>query len=336
MDDRRIENALREGPPDEPAYAPGLGPLQATDQPAEDAAFEGRIRRAGGSVRARPQTSSGLRFAASLAAVLAIVVAGFAIRFSGETGASPTPGDLLARIRAAGLIRIAVSTESPQTAVAGSSYIGFDVDVANAIARELGVGAEIFFLSPAAIARDGRWDLALPSHVVDEPGPFVVGGTYYRWSDWLVVADESVVAAINDLDGATICAVDGSPAVNWLSGRRGANAEFLLTVPDNPTIVRRTTDADCFDAIANGEAEAAVTATILEIELGGRGLRALGGRAAIVEPRNVLIRIGASEADSASAVTAVEAAIAKLKASGELAELSRRAFGGVELTEAIP
>jgi L-cystine transport system substrate-binding protein len=333
MDEHRIEDALRAGPPDEPAYVPGLGALPATEQQPTEATFGSRIRRPDRRITLRAR-ASGLRFVTCLAAVLAIVVVGVALRFDTGPAATQTPGDLLARIKAAGAVRIAVSTEAPQTAV-GGAFIGFDVDVAKALAAKLGVRAELQFLTPDEIfSPTGTWDIALPSHVIpDRPIAAVSGASYYDWPEWVVVASASATRGMADLDGRPVCVVAGSPGADWLTSHPVAYTRFLLDPPQGVTAIERSSDADCFAAVAAGDADAAVTATLLDSDVASRDMRLLVADPAIVQHRGMLIRDGGPLASPATLEAALETAVAELRSNGQLADLSRRAFGGQDLTK---
>ena len=352
MDDRRIEHALRQGPPDESQYVPRVGRALADGQDGAaerangdfgPAAFESHVGRPGVRIRPAGTGRGSGRWAAwsvPLAAVLTIVVAGLALRIGFEPGASPTanPRDLLARIRADGVLRIAVSNEAPQTAGTGGAYIGFDIDVARAVAEELGVQADIPMLSPDEIlAGTGNWELAFPSSTLPDP---LVGATlgpaYYAWPDWLVVESEAAVTTIDELAGSTICVVEGSQGAAWLAADGSALSDFPLSPPADATAIERASDEACTVALAEGEAQAAVTDSTLDIDLAGRGLRLVGSGPAIVEHRVVLVRQSAELGDPTSQRAAVQAAVDDLRAAGELAELSRRAFGGTDLTGDTP
>jgi len=351
MDDRRIESALRQGPPDEPAYAASVARTLASsdggqltaDATSGPAAFEARVDRP--TVRARRQTVArrGLagRFgwALPLAAVVTIAVVGLAVRFGLGPGATPSSGprDLLARVAEAGVVRIAVSNEAPQTPTTGGAFTGFDVDVAQAVAAKLGLRAELQLMGPDKILQGSdTWELAFPSHSL--PGDLigaVSGARYYDWPAWLVVGTGSSVDSIDDLNGSQICVVTGSPGVAWLAGGDLRDTAFSLAVPFQATAVERPDDEACLEALATGEANAAVSSTLLDIDFGGRSLRIIGGpRPAILQQRGVLIRDSADLGDPTSLQAAVDAAITDLQASGDLAEMSRRAFGGENLTGA--
>lgn len=339
MDDRRIEQALREGPPDEPAYIPGM--TAATGDRTFLDRVEGRGVR-GGPASGAPRPATGaLRRLLPLAAVVTVAVIGLGIRSTFSPGASPSAdtNDMLARIRADGVVHIAVSNETPQAETTGGAYIGFDVDVARAVWGWLGVLADVTFVSPAEILQgNGDWQLAFPSHSLkdDIPGAFV-GPRYYGWPSWLVVASDSPVASIEGLSGAAICVVAGTSADAWLTGASlPTDTTSTIPAPLDATIVQRATDNDCLAALASGDAQAAVTATLLDVDFASRGLRPIPDSPVLREQRSLLIRNASALGDPTTLHAAVEAAIAHLRDTGQLGELSRRAFGGEDLTGDLP
>jgi len=332
MDDRRIENALRQGPPDEPAYLPGA--RQAMTDDAVNATRS--VRRS--AVSARRGVAGRVGWLLPLAAVVAISVAGLALRLNTSPGATQTPGpsDLLHRITGDGVVHIAVTRAAPQAETAGGAIVGFDVDVAKAVAEKLGVRVDLEFLSPAAILRgEGTWELAFPSHGLPPSLPGArTGPAYYVWPAWLAVEASSPVSSIGALDGSTICVVRDAPGADWLTGASSPDTTYLATVPLEDQILERATDAECVAALASGAADALVTANLLDSDLAGRGLRPIAGRPVIEQQRSVLIRISADLGDPTNLQAALEAAFIDLRTQGRLAELSRQAFGGLDLTGA--
>ena len=331
MDDQRIESALREGPPDEPGYVPSVT-RRLAEAETGPAAFDARVDQRG--VRAAGR----LGWALPLAAVVTIAVVGLAVRFNIGPGATPSPrGDLLAQIIADGVVRIAVSNEAPQIPTTGGAFAGFDVDVAQALADELGVRAEVQLVPPGAILLgEGSWELALPSALLpDDLVGAVAGPAYYDWPAWIVVESDASATTIGDLDGADICVVVGSPGAAWLANGSPRDAAISLSAPIGAIAVPRPSDEACRSALANGEADAAVTSTLLELDFASRGLRAVG--VAVIEHRRVVLVRDSSELGApTSLLAAVDAAVDDLRASGVLGDLSRRAFGGQDLTGAIP
>jgi ABC-type amino acid transport substrate-binding protein len=352
MDDERIEHALRQGPPDEPGYVPGVARTLAEadagaprDGATGPAAFEGRVARGGADARrdrdgATSRAGTGRPgWALPLAAVVTFAVVGLAIQVNLPPGASPSPryADLLARITAERVVRIAVSNEAPQIPTTGGASAGFDVDVARALAEQLGVRAEVQLVPPGTIVLgEGNWELALPSALlpVSLDGA-VAGPAYYNWPAWIVVESDSSVTSIDDLNRARICVVAGSPGAAWHARRPARDLAISLLMPVNTTAVNRPNDEACLSALADGEADAAVTSTLLDSDFASRSLRAVGVPF-ITHWRIVLIRDSADLGDPTSLLAAVNAAIDDLHATGVLGDLSRRAFGGQDLTGAIP
>src|SRR5262245_48033911 len=122
---------------------------------------------------------AGARFA-----VVLLVVAGSACHRTGEvntgvSGSTPrtgvcadadeSPGDALAAVCTDGEIDIAMDPSRKPTSwfdAGTQQWNGFDVEVANEIAKRLGVGASLDPATPAAITRGtwhGRWDMSVSS-----------------------------------------------------------------------------------------------------------------------------------------------------------------------------
>jgi ABC-type amino acid transport substrate-binding protein len=162
---------------------------------------------------------------------------------------------------------------------------------------------------------------------------FIASDPYYAWPSWLVVADDATVTSIDELAGATICVVSGSAGADWVAGTAtGAKVQ----APSGAVALEAADDGACFDLVHRGEAGAAVTATTFDGELAGKHLRALVADPVIVEPLVALVRGDAAGTDAVAFLTALDEAIGRLQASGQLAALSQRAFGGLDLTESLP
>jgi ABC-type amino acid transport substrate-binding protein len=344
MDERRIERALREGPPNEPAYRASTASqidsqTLAAGRTAEDASV-GRVRR--GGVRARWWGESGGRqLYGTLAAAIAlavIVVTFFSFRAGLAPGASPRPGatDMLSRLQGSGTVRIAVTNQSPQAIAAGGAYIGFDVDVAQALADQLRLRPDIVALAPSEIFNSSAsWDIALPSRAVADTTPgFSRSQPYYAWPHWLVVEAGSPISTADQLAGQSICVTTGSTGADWLAGRSVPGVEAAVEPPAGAISIERANEDDCLSAVTSGEAAAAVTVALLDDDLIGRGLRALGNAPILVESRSVWIRGPAD--DTARLQLAIDAGLAELRQSGRLAEISEGAFGGRDLTQVAP
>ena len=322
MDDERIERALRQGPPDEPAYERSIPVAEA------DATYRGAVRRAGVTPR--------YGFATLVAAAVVLLVATVLVRpLVVEGPGSSTPPDLLGRLRAAGTVRIAVTGEHPQTTAAGGAVIGFDVDVARELARSLGLSSEVSVVAATDIldGAGGDWDIGLPSRGPHVGSGVAAGPAYYAWPSWLVTDATSAITTTAELDGATICGVSGSAGLTWIRNE-AASEDTRIEPPTGTTALERASDAECVQAVRTGQAAAAVTAQWLDDELAGQGLRALVQDPVVQERRVIVVR--GTGSDVATMLTALDETLRDAPTSRAMSDASRRAFGGRDLSEGIP
>jgi len=224
MDDERIERALRQGPPDEPRYVPGLGERLASelrDSPREgtpptaarpDGSPDLEVLRPDGVRLRRAARTNRRSLPVTIAAAIAIAVGGLFVSQTMIPGPAATPApslDLLGRLRAAGAISIAVSNGPPQTVSAGGAYIGFDVDVADAIAEELGLGGRVSAV-PVNELGSRDWNLSLPGGSRAVPPGALASDPYAYWPVWLAVDSTSPATDLASLASARVCVVAGS------------------------------------------------------------------------------------------------------------------------------
>ena len=343
MDDERIERALRQGPPEEPAYRPGVagrvameGRDASADAPIATKRTDGspelealrpdgvRLRRAGGTNRRS--------LPVAIAAVLAIAVGGLFVwqtRITGP-GATPAPSlDLLAHLRQSGTIGIAVSNGAPQTVSAGGAYIGFDVDVARAVAGQLGLNPHVSAMSGSDFATTA-WDLLLPGGTAAAPPFTSASGPYAHWPIWLAAGPASPVTDLVSLSSARVCVVEGSTGAAWLRGETGVGS---TPAPTGATVTEAASDDECVAAVTEGSADAMVSATLLADELASRGLHLVVPTPVATESWSAVVK---GEADASSLLDAVDRAIAGLRTSGRLADMSRSSFGGEDVTVRQP
>jgi len=245
----------------------------------------------------------------------------------------PQPTSLLAEIRQAGHIRIAIRPDHPQFAIGGQTATGFDADVAGEIARRLGVASDPVIEDETTMvaAGSGRtWDIALPSvpSWTIDAAAFLTSTPYYRWPHLLIVPSGSAAATVQDVAVGPICAVTGDAGESWLGGSYGGASPL----PNVTRVITRATDADCLEALASRAAVAAITAHLSPADLQVRSdVRVIGGPAP--EPRAVIVsRQQGSGADPADLLHAIDDALAAMRADGTLTRLSQSRFGGTDLT----
>jgi ABC-type amino acid transport substrate-binding protein len=242
-------------------------------------------------------------------------------------------------IRSTGFVRLAVRPDDAQVVGSNGALQGFDIDVAEAVARRLGARPELVVLAAdEMLTQDrGSWQIALPGF---SPPASAVGGDlltspYYHWPIY-VVSKVDVVGTVPDLVGGTVCVVAGSIGEAWLDP---TIEDGVLTVrqpaPAAITIRSMADDDACLRDILDGGSTAMVTDRLLIPDLATiAGVQLVGTGAVASEPRVMVI-----PTDKRGALAfqhAVEAALAEMRADGTLAQMSRRRFGAEDLTTSVP
>ncbi len=320
MTDERIEKALRQGPPAEPAYMAHLTSADLHGLALKTPHSKGALRLVAGFAQL------------AVAAVLVVAVVGIVLIRSGTSEMGTKPPTRLADVQARGVIRIAVRPDHPQVTTPAGARSGFDVDVATEIGRRLGLRVELTFIPvDEMLAGPGEWDIALPSSAV-EPGAFATTAPYYDWPVRLIVSAGSTAAGLGDLSGSTICVVTGSAGEAWLDGRYRGTSVTPVAVPPTPSTVHRlTTDEACAADVDAGASAALVTAGWSDADLAARpALKPVGG-SALTEARPVIAALG--EGDPAGLIAEIDRTLASMRSDGTLADFSRSRFGGIDLSQ---
>jgi ABC-type amino acid transport substrate-binding protein len=302
---------------------------------AQPGAVRGTAR---GGLRPRARTGGARRrpFGLLLVAALIVTASGLLVATSGairDRLFGPPPTSLLTDIRQTGRIRIAIRPDHPQFTIGGQTATGFDADVANEIARRLGVASDPVIEAETAMVAPGSgraWEIALPSvptWTIDTAG-FLISTPYYRWPHLLIVPSGSSASTVQDVAAGPICAVTGDAGESWLRGDYGGAS----APPNAAAVMTRATDTDCLAALSSGAAVAAITAHLSAADLQVRSdVRVIGGPAP--EPRAVIVsRQAGSGADPTDLLHAIDDALAAMRADGTLTRLSQSRFGGADLT----
>jgi ABC-type amino acid transport substrate-binding protein len=241
----------------------------------------------------------------------------------------------LSRIRATGTVRVATRPDFPQVTIDGRSQGGFDEDVARAIADRMGVTSRF---TDGATTLDGprsTWDIALPSVGLDPSAAeaFDLSDPYYSWPVLIVVAGDSTISSLDELAGRRVCAVSGSPAARWLGGPSGGLSGELQRPPGSLVIVEHESDDACFGALEQDDVAAVATSMTTAPAIDSRPtVRRLDGPVVLEDRRIVAGRGPGSDA----LIAEIDRLLGELRADGTLAELSRRRFGGEDMTGGQP
>jgi polar amino acid transport system substrate-binding protein len=207
-------------------------------------------------------------FLAGLLALAACQGAGTGTGASPGTGGAGTPApagdgeDYLARIRAAGVIRVSTDPAYPPQSFLNeetNELEGFDIDVAAEIAERLGVDVEFETPDFAAVVSGGwsnRWDMSVGSVTITPEREEVLDFTqsYYFVPAAIATTEGTDITSLEDFAGTTICVGESTTYQFWLEGTLGLPEE--AGDPDEPpadaTVTTLPTDINCAEAWRDG------------------------------------------------------------------------------------
>ncbi len=176
--------------------------------------------------------------------------------------------DLLAEIMARGTIRISTDPNyAPQSFLDESgNFQGFDVDVAQEIAKRLGV--EVEFVTPdwdliVAGNWGGQWDMSVGSMTVTTTRQKILdfaSPPYYYTPAQFAAMDGSGVESLEDLNGKSICVGVSTTYEAWLMGDMEglglpASSFYVDAPPTDTSIIPLNVDNDCAQQIQAGRHE---------------------------------------------------------------------------------
>jgi beta-lactam-binding protein with PASTA domain/ABC-type amino acid transport substrate-binding protein len=257
----------------------------------------------------------------------------------------PTPaGDLLARIQAAGSIRVNVDPNGGQWSMlrANGTFDGYDVRVAREIASRLGVDVQFTTFPMEEVVAgtwNGRWDIAMGHLATTEQRQQVLDFTQPYTYDPLQVAatGESGITDYAGLAGSPLCVASHSSAVDWLNGALTLTGMpgAAAAPPEGATPFVVTLDQRCRNLITNGGPEfsgwVSSLPTINDAIADGVAVVPLGDPV-LYAP--IGVAVDRSTGDGGSALTTIDEIIGQLRADGTLASLSQGRFGGLDLSSA--
>lgn len=151
------------------------------------------------------------------------------------TEPASTTGDLLETIQTNGVLRVSVDKDyAPQSFLEpDGSFVGFDVDVAKAIATGLGVEAEFQHVDWDLITAGswaGRWDISVGSMTITTPRKEILSFTqpYYYTPSYMAASTRSGITSLDQVPFA---------------------------VPEDVAATTLPTDANCVESIAANRPE---------------------------------------------------------------------------------
>ncbi len=270
---------------------------------------------------------------------------------SGATGAAVCAGvdaagtDELASICKAG--KIVVSTDPaypPQSSLNDSTgeYEGFDIDVANEIAKRLGV--EVEWTAPSwdvitAGGWNGRWDMSVGSMSVTEDRAKVLDFSpayYYTPAAVAVHKDNTTVNDLTtDLDGKKVGVCASCTYESFLNKNLAIPGYTFDFVVDDAKATGYDTDTTAVQDLALGDGQrldAVISAlTVLEGSIKAGAPIKIVGDPLFYEPLAVAFD---KKVDSTSLTAAVSKIVDEMHADGTLTELSNKWYEGIDYTTA--
>jgi len=249
----------------------------------------------------------------------------------------------LARICDAGkIVAFTDPAYPPQSSLNATTqeYEGFDIDVTNEIAAQLGVDVE--FVTPSfdlVVAGDWseRWDMAVGSVTITEDRKEILDFTvpYYFTPAQMATFEASDIQTIDDFAGKTACVGEATTYLDWIEGNLTLPPEAgdVAEVPEGLKSTTLPTDIDCADDWASGRTDfEGWISSITTVEGAIKDDYAIRkvGDPIFFEPLGVCFDKAVE--DRASLVTAVNQIVQDMHDDGTLTAMSEKWFDGIDLT----
>ena len=241
-------------------------------------------------------------------------------------GEDQTPANSLERIKAEGVLRVGIDASYPPMEFVdedGKTPIGFDVDMASAIAEKLGVKAEFTIIDWSGIQASllaGHYDAIMSSMTITEGRQKEMDFVQYLTMGIAYASRPGVdVRTDSDLEGKVVVVQEETTAqyyIEDLMANAGIQPKELRSFP-------YATDA--FRELANGRADVvAIDSPVAGYyaQLDPELYRVTGAAEMEPDPIGIALRKGETELREA-----IQQAVDELKAEGVLRELQVKWFG---------
>ena len=253
-----------------------------------------------------------------------------------SSSAAPAADGLLAQIIDNGVLRVATDPAYPPQSSydeATGEWQGFDIDVANEIAKRMGVQTQ--WETPAwdvltAGNWNDRWDISVGSMSITDERAQVLdfSSPYYYTPAGLAVQEGSDITSVDQLSGKRV-GVCGACTYEYYLDRSlkipGYDIQFI--VPDDIEIVTYDTDSTAIQDLQLGRVDAVMSAipTLNEAIKKGKKIQLLGDPV-FLEP----LAVAADKSSSLSPdslVTELNRIIKEMHDDGTLSQLSMKWYG---------
>jgi polar amino acid transport system substrate-binding protein len=225
-----------------------------------------------------------------------------------------------------GILTVGTDTPFPPFEIGQPPDIsGYDIEVMNAIAEELGLEAEYTDTGFATIFRDtanGQFDTAAAASTILKPREKTVDFTdpYYEAQQALLVTEDSDIESVEDLSGAIVGAQDGTTGETYANDE--TDAAEVRGFPEGPNAV---------SALTSGQ----VDAVIIDQPVAVDAIEQTGGVEIVEEIQTNELYGFAVAPDNDALREAMNEALATLKEDGTITDLYAEYFGGAEPPESV-
>ena len=230
-------------------------------------------------------------------------------------------GEALKRIRKSGQLRVAIDPSFPpfETVNGQGEIVGLDVDLARAIAQDLGV--EVVFVTTSYDALydaiiSGDADIIISALYPDpnQMQTFAFSSAYFNAGEVIVAPNALPINNIPaDLAGQRISVVHGT------AGHMEA-LQWEKSLASAPTLLTTATGEEAMEMLINGQAEASVVSNIT-------AQAAIGEHSELQKVNHHISQepyVIATRAENTQLMEAIEDALDKMRENGALKQLIRR------------
>jgi polar amino acid transport system substrate-binding protein len=284
----------------------------------------------------------GKRYVGRLALLAAAILAVLAVTACGGGGSASSGdggGNLLQEVKDLGTLRVSTDPAYPPQSFQANdgTFKGFDIDVAEEIAKRMGV--EVQWITPSwdvitAGNWNGRWDVSVGSMTVTPDRAKVLYFSppyYYNPAAAAVHEDNTDITDVEtDLDGKTIGVCGACTYEFYLDGTLNIPGEDYDFVVDDPQIKTYDTDSSAIQDLALGDGvrlDAAMSSltTLKEAEKKGTPIKVVGDPL-YYEPLAVAVDKQAP-GNPKPLVEELDKIIKEMHQDGTLTELSKKWYG---------
>jgi polar amino acid transport system substrate-binding protein len=261
---------------------------------------------------------------------------------SAPSVAAGDPNDLLAKIKAAGVIRVNTDPAYPPQSELkpDGTFEGFDIDTANEIGKRLGVKVEFKTLDFSVVESGnwaGRFDVSVGSVTITKVRLDNLSFTepYYFTPAQMSATKKSAITSLDGLAGKTVCMGAATTYLQWVEGTlKLGDDSFQAPVPTGMKAFTLKTDQDCALSAKSGRNDFdgwLSSSTTIAAGIAGGAPMVVVGAPVFYEPLAV-----ATDKKTVTPHAELDAALAKIikdmHADGTLAASSKKWFDGQDLT----